>query len=127
MHSCCYTNAVILFNTVKSLKFDLQYCSFITSLLHACTRMAPRNIWRVKLHGLPWKIFFHKTSRGIFMTRVLAIPRHVTFPQDMVFHVTSHGIYKQCAWLWSSILLSVNKPTRNNIMVIRVAICSLVK
>ena len=57
---------------------------------------------------IPWfamEIFFHKTSRGIFTTRVLAFPRRVTFPRDMVFHVTSHGIYTQRAWPWSSIVI----------------------
>ena len=79
----------------------LQYRSFISSLLHACTRMAPRSIWRVKILGLPWKNFFpqdeswHLTWH--FTTRVLAFPRHVSFPQDVDFHVMSHGIYTQRA------------------------------
>ena len=63
----------------------IQYRSFITSLLHACTRMPPRSIWRIKIHGLPWKNFFHEMSHGIFTTRVLAFPRHVSFPQGVGF------------------------------------------
>ena len=47
--------------------------------------MAPHSIWHVKIHGLTCKIYFHKTSHGIFMTRVLAFPRQVSFPQDMEF------------------------------------------
>ena len=63
----------------------VQYRSFIISLLHACTCMAPCSIWHVKIHGLSWKIFFHEKSCGIFTTRVLAFTRHVSFPQDVGF------------------------------------------
>ena len=31
------------------------------------------------------KKFFHEASRGIFTTRVLAFPQHVSFPQDVEF------------------------------------------
>ena len=34
---------------IQRTKDELQYRSFITSLLHACTRMAPHSIWRVKI------------------------------------------------------------------------------
>ena len=80
---------------------EVQYRSFITSLLHACTCMAPRSIWRVKILGLPWKKFFPRDESWHlawhFTTRVLAFPRHVSFPQDVDFHVTSHDIYTQRA------------------------------
>ena len=82
-------------------KDQIQYRSFITSLLHACTRMVPRSIWQVKILGLPWKNFFPRDESWHlawhFTTRVLAFPRHVSFPQDVDFHVTSHGIYTQRA------------------------------
>ena len=76
---------------------NIQYRSFITLLLHACTRMAPHSIWRVKILGLPWKKNFPRDKSWHlawhFTTLVLAFPRHVSFPQDVDFHVTSHGIY----------------------------------
>ena len=56
----------------------IQYRSFITSLLHACTRMVPRSIWRVKILGLPWKKFFPRDESWHlawhFTTRVLTFP-----------------------------------------------------
>ena len=79
----------------------IQYRSFITSLLHACTRMAPHSIWQVKILVLPWKIFFPRDESWHlawhFMTRVLAFPQHLSFPQDVDFHITSHGICTQHA------------------------------
>ena len=75
----------------------IQYRSFITSLLHACTRMAPRSIWRVKILGLPWKKFFstrrvvashmafHDTSLGISTTCVISTRRG--FPRNESWHL----------------------------------------
>ena len=50
----------------------------------------------------PWfaveKVFSTRrvvASRVAFHDTSLDIPRHVSFPQDVDFHVTSHGIYTQ--------------------------------
>ena len=60
--SCAQQIGVVLNNAMVAVKQCnvslVQYHSFITSLLHACTRMAPRSIWRVKILGLSWKNFF---------------------------------------------------------------------
>ena len=57
----------------------VQYRSFITSLLHACTRMVPRSILRVKILGLPWKKFFPRDESWHlawhFTTRVISTRR----------------------------------------------------
>ena len=52
----------------------------------------------------PWfaveKVFSTRrvvASRVAFHDTSLDIPRHVSFPQDVDFHVTSHGIYTQRA------------------------------
>ena len=52
----------------------------------------------------PWfaveKVFSTRrvvVSRVAFHDTSLDIPRHVSFPQDVDFHVTSHGIYTQRA------------------------------
>ena len=52
----------------------------------------------------PWfaveKVFSTRrvvASRMAFHNTSLDIPRHVSFPQDVDFHVTSHGIYTQRA------------------------------
>ena len=69
---------------LKDRALHLQYRSFITSLLHACTRMVPRSIWRVKILGLPWKKFFPRDESWHlawhFTTRVF------TFHDTCHFH-----------------------------------------
>ena len=109
---CIYANYLML----------IQFRSFITSLLHACTRMAPRSIWRVKILGLLWKNFFPRDESWHlawhFTTQVLAFPRHVSFPQDVDFHITSHGIYTHMHDRGHSCCYLANKPTRNLIVVI---------
>ena len=74
--------------------FQVQYCSFITSLLHTCTRMAPRSIWRVKILGLPWKFFFHETSRGISR----GISRHESWHSTTRVISTRRGFPRNESW-----------------------------
>ena len=74
---------------------------------------------------------FHDTSLGIFMTRVLAFPQHVSFLQDVGFprneswHLHATGVHGR----GHSYCYPANKPTRNLIVVIATGryIYSLVK
>ena len=51
---------------IASAFTEIQYHSFITSLLYTCTCMASCSIWCVKIHSLPWKILFPQDKSWYF-------------------------------------------------------------
>ena len=67
-----YQNMYVVF--LHPVILQLQYRSFITSLLHACTRMVPRSILRVKILGLPWKKFFPRDESWCCVPYAYFIP-----------------------------------------------------
>ena len=70
--------------------------TFTCVYTHGTTQyLASKNPWFAVEKNFPrdesWHLAWH------FTTRVLAFPRHVSFPQDVDFHITNHGIYTQRA------------------------------
>ena len=92
-----YLNCTRLFCKCASvqyfqIKFDqIQYHSFIISLLCACTCMASCGIWLVKIQSLLWKVLFSRNKSWHFH-KISHVISTRNFCKTWNFHITSHGI-----------------------------------